>query len=125
MAKLIRSIMDDDGSIMFKGVNEVDGTYIGGRETNKHESVKNNELSHLEQKASIMRVKNRESGQVKFDMVNQVNDKTISAFLETNISKDSTIISDEWKGYKRVLQNVTDWFTHKVVNRSNKEYVKY
>ncbi|MBN0970978.1 IS1595 family transposase [Mycoplasma phocoeninasale] len=122
IAKQIRSIMDDDGNVMFKKTNEIDETYIGGCETNKHELVKNNELSHFKQKASITSVKNKKLVQVKFEIFNQVNDKTISAFLETNISKDSTIIIDEWNGYKRALQNAADWFTRKVVNHSNIKY---
>ncbi|QJG66836.1 IS1595 family transposase [Mycoplasma phocoenae] len=125
MSHKIRELMNDEGNIMFEGITEVDETYVGGRETNKHQRVRNTDLSHFKQKASIMGAKNRDSNKVKFELVNKVDDKTISAFLGTNISKDSTIISDEWKGYQRVLKDVDDWFNHRVVNHSNKEYVRY
>lgn len=60
-----------------------------------------------------------------FEGIVEVDDITISAFLGTNISKDSTIIGDEWKAYRRVLKNADDWFSHRVANHSNKEYVRY
>ena len=57
-------------------------------------------------------------GKVKAYIIPNVKHETLKFMIDSNIKKESTICTDEWKGY----HSITD-YTHLKVNHSAKEFV--
>ena len=64
-----------------------------------------------------MGFKERE-GKIKAYIIPNVKHETLKFMIDSNIKKESTICTDEWKGY----HSITD-YTHLKVNHSAKEFV--
>lgn len=99
-----------------QGDIEVDETYVGGKETNKHERKKQPLSQGGNNKMVVVGVLQRK-GMLGMKYINKTNIKNIQPVLENYIDFDnSNLYTDEspvYKGYKR-----------EVVNHSQKEYTR-
>ena len=99
----------------FKGDVEVDETYLGGKETNKHKNKKNDNQT-LDNKMAVVGVLNRKGG-LAMKYINKTNIRNIKPILDKHIDlANCSLFTDEsalYKGYKR-----------KTTNHSKGEYVK-
>lgn len=105
------------GSFKLSNIVEVDETYIGGKEANKHANKKLNSGRGAVGKTAVFGMKER-GGKVKAMVVNRTNKSTLQGNIHNNIQAKSTVITDDFRGYLG-LQG----FSHKTVNHSAKEYV--
>ena len=104
------------GQIQFAGTVEVDETYVGGKESNKHASKKLNAGRGAVGKTAVVGMKNRETNQVVAKAVDNVKKPTLHEFVEDNTEGGTKIFTDENKAYEG-LEN------HKAVKHSIGEYV--
>jgi len=100
------------------GIVEVDETYIGGKEDNKHEINKQRLGRGSVGKIPVFGMKSR-NGRTKAIVLENVTKDTIQEIIRKNVRKGSVICSDDFKSYKGLNKT----YSHYVVNHSAKQYV--
>lgn len=82
------------GNIQLSGIMEIDEAYIGGRESNKHESKKQKQGRGSVGKIPVMGIKER-SGNVVATVVENTDKATAESVIEQNVALDATMNTDE------------------------------
>jgi transposase-like protein len=77
-------------------------------------------FSHIGRKNKILSLVDRESGEVRSSVVEDLKAKTLIPILKENIAREARIVTDEGSGYKSLKKDFPD---HYVVNHSAGQYV--
>ena len=118
MAHRIRETLAVTGNGKFAGPVEADETYIGGKESNKHESKKQKAGRGSVGKTPVVGMKDRETNQVHTEVVERTDKQTLQDFVIRHTEEDATVYTDEAVAYRGIPR------THETVAHSANEYIR-
>ena len=117
MLQRIRKAWENDDHGPFAGPIEIDETYMGGRERNKHTSKKLKAGRGTVGKTAVVGAKDRKTNKVRAKVVKATDAKTLQKFVADNAAEGATVYTDDATAYKGMP------FEHKSVKHSVGEYV--
>lgn len=117
----IRAMFNETAPDMLRDVVQLDDSYFGGKNKNRHadKKVENSQGRSLKDKTPVIAVRGL-AGNIRTEVIPNVQAATIKPIIDKWVEKGSIMVSDEWHPYKSLNK---DYF-HIVVNHSEGEYVR-
>lgn len=105
---------------MLKDFIEVDETFIGGKNKNRHwdKKVPNSQGRSWKDKTPVLGMLEK-NGNLITQVIPNTQQETIEPIIKANVKESSNVYTDEWFAYK----DLNKWFNHQIVNHRIKQYV--
>ena len=106
-----------DDQTPFNGPVEVDETFVGGKEANKHASKKLKAGRGTVGKTAVVGARDRETGKVSATVVSDTKSATLQGFVAEHAAPSAEVYHDDATAYRDLP------FTHAAVKHSINQYV--
>jgi transposase-like protein len=119
MLHKIRGLLVSDNEMM-SGIIEVDETFVGGKNINRHadKKVENSQGRSFKDKTPVFGAFSRTTGKIYTHVIPDTKAKSIIPIIDSKIEKGSYIMSDEWGAYR----NLNKDYQHDIVYHCKGEY---
>ena len=106
--------------VMLENSVEVDETFIGGKNKNRHwnKKVPNSQGRSWKDKVPVLGIIERD-GNLICQVVPNTKQETVNPIIRANVKEGSNIYTDEWYRHGDLYKD----FNHEIVNHSIKQYV--
>lgn len=120
MLHRLREAYKQETDVQVSGIVELDETYCGGKDKNKHgyKKPKKNRGRSITKKAPVFGILER-GGKVYAEVVPNTQMKTLMPIIQRVVTPDSIVYSDEFKSYKRLHK----YYAHRFVVHGGGQYV--
>lgn len=101
------------------GTTQVDETFVGGKNKNRHTNKKTKESQgrSTKDKTPVFGMVN--NGKVNTQVVSNTRSSTLKPIIEGMVEKGSIIVTDEWLAYKGLASN----YQHEILKHKSSEFV--
>lgn len=122
LAQRIRNCFCLPQEEMMDGVVEVDETFVGGKNINRHKNkkIKYSQGRSYKDKTPVFGMLQR-GGRLAAYVVDDTSKSSLQPIILKNLKRFSYLISDEWSGYNGLSRH----YFHDIVRHQCKEYVKW
>lgn len=121
MAHQLKKLMANRTQPVLSGVIQMDETFIGGLERNKHASKRKKDKQGGYMGKIFVFGMLQQDGTVIAEIVERVDWKTLRPIILEKVEENSTIVTDGFLAYKDLpLHN----FKHEIINHATHEYVR-
>ncbi len=117
----IREMLREKAPQKLKDVVEIDETYCGGKNKNRHadKKIPNSQGRSTKDKTPVLGSIQR-GGKLRTVVVPNTQAETIKPIIQSWVKDGSIMVTDEWQAYRELSKD----YLHVVVNHGQEEYVR-